>query len=178
MIANKIDKICLNFMTLYIMEYLKKLSDQEQIIGDTSGKKQHDSCIKEMYSCGHSCKNASVTSNTIGMMISVCLVSYLVFRYINKPVNGGLQEIITFANDYDIFKMFIGLLLLTNIKTLSNSLIANIILPIVKPVLPLLTCNLRIKFGLFSINMGEFISDILVFGINLYIIYFLFSVVY
>lgn len=153
------------------MEYLKKLNDRDPNLG-------HDSCVKEMYSCGHSCKSASVASNVAGVGVMLSLISYLVYRYVNKPGGTGWNQIITFATEQEIFKMFIGLLLLTNIKTLSNSLIANIILPIVKPVLPLFACNLRIKVGLFDISAGEFISDLLVFSINLYIIYFLFQIVY
>jgi len=158
------------------MEYLKKLNDKEPDLG---GPSKHDACVKEMYSCGHSCKSASLTSNVIGMILTLTLISFLVYRYFNKPGDlAGLDKIMNFANDQEVFKMFIGLLLLTNIKTLSNSLIANIILPIIRPILPLLSCNLRIKVGLFDIRVGEFISDLLVFSTNLYIIYFLFQVVY
>jgi hypothetical protein len=157
------------------MEHLKKLNDKEPTLG---GPSKHDTSIKEMYSCTHSCKSASTASNLVGMLVTISIISYLIFRFMNKPQSTSLSNIISFAGDHEIFKMFIGLLLLTNIKTLSNSLIANVILPIIKPVLPLLTCNLRIKLGLFCINIGEFISDLLVFGINLYIIYFLFAVIY
>lgn len=157
------------------MEYLKKLNDREPNLG---GSSRHDSCVKEMYSCGHSCKSASVASNVTGVVATLSLIAYLVYRYINKPGGGGLAKMILFANEQEVFKMFVGLLLLTNIKTLSNSLIANIILPVVKPILPLLSCNLRIKVGLFDISVGEFISDLLVFGMNLYIVYVLFQVVY
>lgn len=157
------------------MEYLKKLNDKEPNLG---GSSKHDGCVKEMYSCGHSCKSASVASNVIGVVITLLLVSYLVYRYMNKSVAaGGIEKLLSFTGEQEVFKMFIGLLLLTNIKTLSNSLIANVILPIIKPVLPLLSCNLRIKIGLFDIAIGEFISDLLVFGMNLYIIYFLFIVI-
>jgi len=89
-----------------------------------------------------------------------------------------MARILEFANQQEVFKMFIGLLLLTNIKTLSNSLIANVILPMVKPILPIMSCNLRIKVGQFDIAMGEFVSDLMVFSLNLFIIHVLFSVVY
>ena len=131
-----------------------------------------------MYSCGHACKSASVASNVTGVTLTVALLSFLVYRFINRPVNGGLSQVVNFASEQDVTKMFIWLLLLSNIKTLSNSLIANIILPLIKPILPLISCNLKIKVGLFDISVGEFVSDILVFGINLYIIYVLFQVVY
>lgn len=155
------------------MEYLKKLNDREPNLGGIS---KHDSCVKEMYSCTHSCKRATVASNVAGVVLTLSLLGYLVYRYINKS-GSGLATLIAFSNEQEVFKMFIGLLLLTNIKTLSNSLIANIILPIIKPILPLLSCTLRIKVGLFDISVGEFVSDLLVFGMNLYIIHFLFLVV-
>lgn len=157
------------------MEYLKKLNDREPNLG---GSCKHDTSVKEMYSCGHSCKSASVASNVAGVVVTLSLVGYIVYRYMNKSGISGLNKVIVFANEQEVFKMFISLLLLTNIKTLSNSMIANIILPVVKPVLPLLSCDLRIKVGLFDIGVGEFISDLLVFGINLYITYFLFQIVY
>ena len=157
------------------MEYLKKLNDREPNLG---GKSKHDSCVKEMYSCGHSCKKASPMSNLIGVVITISMMSYLVYRFINNPIRLSYNQVLTFAREQEVFKMFFGLLLLTHIKTLSNSLIANIVLPIVKPILPLISCNLKIKLGLFKIGIGEFISDLLVFTVNLSIIFFLFSVVY
>jgi hypothetical protein len=157
------------------MEYLKKLNEKDPTLG---GPSRHDTCVKEMYSCGHACKGASVASNVTGVTLTVVLLCFIVYRFINRPVSGGINRIVSFANEQEVTKVFIGLLLLSNIKTLSNSLIANIILPLIKPVLPLISCNLKIKVGLFDINVGEFVSDLLVFGINLYIIYILFQIVY
>lgn len=157
------------------MEYLKKLNDKEPELG---GRSKHDSSVKEMYSCEHSCKKATVTSNVIGVVLTLSLISYLIYRIINKPGPSGFSQLLNFTNEQEVFRMFIGLLLLSNIKTLSNSMIANITVPIVKPILPLLSCNLRIKVGLFDIGMGEFVSDLLVFGINVGFIYYLFQIVY
>lgn len=157
------------------MEFLKKLHEKEPELG---GKAKHDSCVKEMYSCSRSNTKASLASNVLGLIISIVLVSLAVYRFWSKQDAVGVDKLMAFASNQEIYKMFIGLLLLTNIKTLSNSLIAHIILPMVKPILPLLACNLRFKVGLFSMNIGEFISDVLVFGLNLYIIYFLFVVMY
>lgn len=130
-------------------------------------------CIKEMYSCGHKCKDASTASNVLGVVVTIVVLSFVVYRYMNKPVVSS--DLIAFMDQHEIFKMLIGLLLLSNIRTLSNSLVANIVLPIIKPVLPLISCNLKIKFGLFEIGIGEFISDLLIFLINIYIIFFLFA---
>jgi hypothetical protein len=157
------------------MEYLKKLNDKEPAIG---GKSKHDSCVKEMYSCGHSCKKASSLSNLVGVIITLGMMSYLVYRFMNNPIRLSYDQIMKFAREQEVFKMFFGLLLLTHVKTLSNSLIANIVLPIIKPILPLISCNLKIKLGLFKIGIGEFISDLIVFMVNISLIFFLFSVIY
>lgn len=157
------------------MEYLKKLHDKEPKLG---GYSKHDSSVKEMYSCDHSCKKATVTSNVIGVVLTLSLISYLIYRFINKPGRGSFEQLLNFTSEQDVSRMFIGLLLLSNIKTLSNSMIANVTVPLIKPILPLLSCNLRIKVGLFDIGMGEFVSDLLVFGTNLYFIYFLFQVLH
>lgn len=154
---------------------MKKIHEK---VPDAGGTSRHDSCVKEMYSCTRSSKTASLASNIIGMVISILLIAYGVYRFVNKRQDVALHKVMDFATNQEVFKMFVTLLLLSNIKTLSNSLIANIILPVVKPILPLLACNLKIKVGLFQMNIGEFISDLIVFGMNLYIIYFLFVVMY
>jgi hypothetical protein len=157
------------------MEYLKTLHNKEPNLGGTSN---HDTCIKEMYSCGRKTSTAPVISNLIGLAIIILLSSFLIHRFLNRPGQLSISKLMDFSSSNDVFKMFISLLLLTNIKTLSNSLIANIILPMLRPILPLLSCNLKIKVGLFSMNVGDFISDVVVFGLNLYIIYFLFAIIY
>ena len=157
------------------MEYLKNLNDKEPDLG---GASKHDNCVKEMYSCGRESTTTPAISNAIGMVVIIVIVLGMAYRFINKPATLTISRIFDFATDQEIFKMFISLLLLTNIKTLSNSLIANIILPVVRPILPFLSCNLKLKVGLFSLNIGEFISDLLVFSMNLYFIYFLFVIIY
>jgi hypothetical protein len=155
------------------MEFLEKYD----IEIPKPGSSKHDACINEMYSCGHSCKSASVASNVVGVVLTLSIIGYLIYRYMNRP-KSGRSGLLAFTNGQDVFKIFIGLLMLVNIKTLSNSLIANIISPLVKPILPLLSCNLRIKVGLFDIGAGEFMSDLLVFSLNLYVIYFLFQAIF
>lgn len=150
------------------MEYLKSLNNKDPSIGN-------DSSIKEIYSCGHNTPS-SVTSNAIGSIVILVILFFMVYRFIQSPDTINISNVLTFSKDQEVLKMLVGLLLLTNIKTLSNSLIANIILPIIKPILPILSCNLKIKIGLFDIKVGEFVSDVMVFGLNLYLIYFVFVV--
>jgi hypothetical protein len=40
-----------------------------------------------------------------------------------------------------------------------------------KPIMPLLSSSLRLKAGLFDISIGEFVSDLIVFIVNLLVIY-------
>lgn len=152
------------------MEYLKNLHHKVPTLG---GPSKHDASVTEMYSCGHECKDATVTSNVLGVIVSIALISYIIYSFMGLKNTAGM---LSFTSEHEISKMFIGLMLLTHIKTLSNSLIANVMLPIVKPLLPLLCCNLHINIGLFEINIGEFISDVIVFMMNIYVIYFMFSI--
>lgn len=153
------------------MEYLKSLHNKEPILNS------QDTSIKEMYSCGRA-RGGSILSNLIGFITIIAVTIFVIYRFINKPEILNLSKLIVFTTENEIFKMFIGLLLLTNIKTLSNSLITNIVLPLVKPILPFLSCNLKITVGLFSLNIGDFISDVIVFILNIYIVYLLFAIIY
>ena len=139
---------------------------------------RHDACVKEMYSCGRCDSKVPMVSNIVGTLFITVLVGFIVYRFVNRPERLALSKVLAFASDQEIFKMFVSLLLLTNIRTLSNSFIANIVLPLLKPILPFLSCNLKFRIGLFCLNAGEFISDLLVFGINLSLIYVVFAVIY
>lgn len=158
------------FSALPYMEYMKTLNNKDPNIGKDSG-------IDQMYSCGRNTESSQV-SNALGMVAIILIISFLIYRFVQRPEKVAIGKVLDFATDQEVFKMFISLLLLTNIKTLSNSLISNIILPMVRPILPFLSCNLRVKVGLFEMNIGEFVSDILVFGINIYLIFFVFATMY
>jgi len=146
------------------MEFMKNMNNKLPELGGTS---KHDNSIKEMYSCGRDTKK-TVIANILGTIAIISLIVFITYKIINYQSPLKLTE---FALNQDISKMFITLLLLSNIKTLSNSFVANIILPIMKPILPFLSSSLRIKIGLFSINVGDFISDLIVFTANIYAIY-------
>ena len=139
---------------------------------------RHDAIIKEMYSCGRCADAPPLASNIIGTLFITVLVSFIVYRFINRPDRLAMSKLLAFASEQEIFKLFVSLLLLTNIRTLSNSFIANIVLPLIKPILPFLSCNLKFRVGLFCLNAGEFISDLLIFGLNLSLIYVVFAIIY
>lgn len=153
--------------SLYYMEYLKNLNDKQSAI-------DNDNCAKMMYSCGRNkekCKPSSV-ANIIGTVGIVAILLFVAHRFFAGTPRT--DHILDFTKNLEVSKMFVGLLLLTNIKNLSNSLISNIILPILEPILPLISCSMRLDLGLFSLEVGNFVSDVLVFAINIYIIYFIF----
>jgi hypothetical protein len=152
------------------MEYIKDIQKKDPDVAK-------DSPIQEVYSCGHKAEKVTVTSNVIGLLVIVTVICFLIYRFCYRSKAINLNEVLVFADKQDVIRLFIGLLLLVNIKTLSNSLIRNVILPVVKPILPLLSCNLRFRVGMFDLEIGNFVSDLLVFVINLYIIYFLFVII-
>jgi hypothetical protein len=152
------------------MEYLKNIQSKDPNL-------LKDSPISKMYTCTRDTKNVSAVSNLIGLVVIITILGYMIYLYINKPP-VSITGLSFFATEQDIVKIFASMLILVNIKTLSNSMIENIILPVVGPLLPLITCNLKLKIGLFEMFIGEFISDLLVFSVNIFVIYFLFNILY
>lgn len=152
------------------MEYMKSIHNKDSTVGNGSG-------IDQMYSCGRK-TDGSPISDILGLVVIIAIFGFLIYRFIQRPDRIAISKVLEFTQNQEVLKMFISLLLLTNIKTLSNSMITNIILPLVRPILPFLSCRLKIKIGLFEMNIGEFVSDILVFGVNMYFIYFVFSAIY
>jgi hypothetical protein len=156
------------------MEYLKNINNLSMKAGIQNNAK-HDNSIKEIYSCGRKTEIHS-TANFVGILAIICVISFVVYKISTKKSIISMTHVFDFAASNEIFKMFISILLLTNIKTLSDSFVYHIILPVIKPILPFLACNLKLKLGLFTISLGEFISDVLVFLINLYAIYIMYIV--
>jgi len=153
------------------MEYMKNINNKLNIQNNA----KHDNSIKEIYSCGRATEAHGV-ANFVGIIAIVGLIAFCTYKIASKKSVISLSHVFDFAASNEIFKMFITILLLINIKTLSDSFVFHIILPIIKPILPFLACNLKLKLGLFEIKLGEFISDVLVFLINLYAIYIMYIV--
>lgn len=131
------------------------------------------SSLDKLYSCGNG--KLQPVSNALGLLVLVVIFSYIVFRLIQQPNILSITKMLSFTADQNILKMFVSLMLFSNIRTLSNSLINNVILPVIRPLLPILICNLKVKIGLFEINVGEFISDLLVFLINVYLVFVVYA---
>ena len=145
--------------------FLKTLNQMEDL--DPSENK-----LKYAYSCSRekvcNLQDSSCINQLLGVTVTIATVIYLLYKLVRI---GGSFKIASFAQDQNVSKMFVGLLILSNLKNLSNSLINNIILPILDPFMPFLSCHFRLRAGPFDINFGNFASDILIFGFNIVAIY-------
>lgn len=130
---------------------------------------------KLMYSCARRTNHrvGGTFQDLIGLLLVGAICFYVIFKFATSGVRVGLSG---FTKDHEIAKLLIGLMLLNNVRNLSNSLVNNLILPLVEPMLPFLLCKLNIYYGPFQLEFGEFISDLIVFTINLFIIYVVFVV--
>lgn len=130
---------------------------------------------KLMYSCARRTNHrvGGTFQDFVGLLVVGAICGYVVYKFVTS---NNRIKLVDFTANHEIGKLLIGLMLLSNVKNMSNSLINNIILPIVEPLLPFLLCQLNIYYGPFKIEFGEFISDMMVFTINLAIIYVVFVV--
>lgn len=126
--------------------------------------------IKVMYTCGResSGKCSSGMDRLKGILFLLLLI-VLFYNIFYKLSLGGVLK--GFIIDRDILKMFIGLLILGHLKNFTKSLIQNIILPLLYPILPYIECNINICLGPFNIKVGNFITDMVIFILNLLWIY-------
>ena len=145
--------------------YLKKLDDK--LPADNGENK-----TKLMYTCARKNQKSSV-GDLIGLAVVLSICFYAIYKVI---INHGSNRITDFAKNQEVFKMLIGLMLLTNIKNLNNSIANNIVLPLVEPVLPFLSCGLNLTYGPFALKLGNFATDTLVFTLNLFVTYLIFMV--
>lgn len=147
-------------------DFLNKLDQKASAIQD-------ENKTKLMYSCARKTgENRSILSNIVGVLIIITGCIYIIF----KITNGNSIRLVDFTKNHEIGKLLVGLMLLSNVKNLSNSLTSNVILPLVEPVLPFLLCKLNITVGPVKLEFGDFVSDLIVFTINLFIIYFVFVI--
>ena len=147
--------------------FLKTLNQMDEL--DPSENK-----LKYAYSCSRekvcNLRNSSCINQALGLSMAIATIIYLFYRLIRINGKSGFK-LASFAQDQNVTKMFVGLLILSNLKNLSNSLINNIIIPLLDPFMPFLVCHLRLKVGPFDINFGNFASDIMIFGFNIVAIY-------
>ena len=127
--------------------------------------------IKLMYTCNPRPKFDSDIRNFILIIIMLSIIILVSYKII---INKKKVKLVDFARNHDIAKLLIGLLLLNHVKQLSSSLVNNIILPFIEPILPYIQCNISFNYKDGVIELGQFITDIIVFSINLIILYILY----
>ena len=141
----------------------------------------HDNIYKKMYSitCANRPKNENYFSNYVGLIFIVCIFfGLIIYKKRTKGTTskkGGIN-VKTFLKNHDIVKLIIGLLLLNHIRELSNSMVHNLIHPLIEPLIPFIQCTFSIKYLDSHIEIGNFITDILIFSINIAILYILYLV--
>lgn len=145
----------------------------------------HDNIYKKMYSisCMNRPKNEYTFSNYVGLILLILIAfGFVMYRKIirsggnikkNKSTIPGIK---TFLQNHDIVKLIIGLLLLNHVRELSNSMVSNVIHPLIEPLIPFIQCTFSIKYSDSHIEIGNFITDILIFTINLGILYILYLI--
>lgn len=107
-------------------EYMNKLN---QRLPDQSEELQNKT--KLMYSCGGRPKPTESFhgfKNLIGLAILATVCILIIFKIVSS---SNKVQIADFARNQEISKLLIGLMLLHNVKSLSNSFVNNLVLPIV-----------------------------------------------
>jgi len=114
---------------------------------------------------------AQLTSVLV-MFIIVYLFYLLGNQFYTIGVTGfGYKHFIKFLDDKNVMTIIIGMMVATNARDLTKSITNHLIIPILKPLLPFMELKYPVKVGPFDLMLGSLISSILIFMINLYLIY-------
>jgi large conductance mechanosensitive channel len=98
-----------------------------------------------------------------------------------KNVSGDIGNFINFINKKNVLDIALAFIISTNINSITNSFIDNIILPILNRIFSNETNNISLKdkkvliFGI-NFEIGGFLSAVLKFILLLYVMYTLFKV--
>lgn len=123
--------------------------------------------LKQVYSCG----NKPVEQCSRLAYITPIVVLGLVF--LAFKTSRGFSH---FMGDRSVIKIIITLYLATNAKNLNQSMIDNIVLPLIKPIMPWISNhNQNLRLGPFNLGLGNFVTDAVVFAINMFFIYGVFG---
>jgi hypothetical protein len=141
----------------------------------TQNPSSHDNIYKKMYSCANRPLNEKHFSNYTGLILVMFIIIGLII-YKKKARFTRKNSVKTFLQNHDIVKLIIGLLLLNHVRELSNSMVHNLIHPLIDPLIPFIQCTFSIKYLDSHIEIGNFITDILIFSINVAILYILYLI--
>lgn len=123
--------------------------------------------LKQVYSCG----NRPVEQcSRIAYITPILVLGLLIMVFKNSR---GFSN---FVGDRSVIKIIITLYLATNAKNLNQSLIDNIVLPFLRPIMPWISNHNQIlQVGPFKLGVGNFVTDMVVFSINMFFIYSIFG---
>ena len=124
------------------------------------------------------CKKKSNIINIIGLFIVIIfsiLLIYIVIKSIFYIKSNLTDEINTFLKTYNIIPGIILFILAKQILILSNSLVNNILMPFIDPLLgENNTWKNQTKLGPFNFNLGQFISSLINFSFALVIMFLIY----
>ena len=144
---------------------------------DKDKDKPDENKTKLMYYGGgrikSTCSNEYKNQNIFGIIIIISITIFLIFKLSKSKFDINF---IQFTKNHEIVKLLIGLLLLNHVRLLSTSLINTIILPLIQPIIPFLECSFNINYYNNVIEIGKFMTDLLVFILNIIILYILYII--
>ena len=103
-------------------------------------------------------------------------VIYLMYRIVGAFMSIEFSDLSTdkflgFLDRKNILSIMIGLMIAGNARDLIKSLTNNFIMPLLEPILPFIKLQYKVQIGPFKFEIGRLVSDIIMFLINIYIIY-------
>jgi len=85
----------------------------------------------------------------------------------------NINKFITFLDQKNVLAIMIGLMIASNARDLIKSITNNFIMPLLEPIMPFIKMQYKVQIGPFKFEFGKLVSDIIMFLINIYIIYIL-----
>tara|TARA_R100001163_G_scaffold64135_2_gene57666 strand:- start:3284 stop:3832 length:549 start_codon:yes stop_codon:yes gene_type:complete len=120
-----------------------------------------------------------ITKGLAGIVLTG--VIYLLYRmaiafYSLELNNLSTQNFLFFLDQKNILSIMIGLMIAANARDVIKSLTNYFILPLLEPIMPFIELQYKVQIGPFKFEIGKLVSDIIMFLINIYIIYIIVSV--
>jgi large-conductance mechanosensitive channel len=155
---------------------------KELYYGGSKGQTQihtHTEAPAPQNQCNINQKNQNIFIMIL-FIIAIIYVIYKLLKATGKSKSTKLMNIkfMDFTKNHDIIKLLIGLMILNHVRLLSTSLINNLIIPLIEPIIPFLECNFMIKLNNSEIEIGKFMTDVLVFILNIFILYIIYIILH
>ena len=123
-------------------------------------------------------EHAFVTKILATMVLG--FVIYLIYNIGKTFMKVNLSDLSTtkfleFIDKKNILSVIIGLMIATNARDFIKSITDNFIMALLQPILPFIQIDYVVHIGPFKFKFGKLISDMIMFLINIYIIYVMVS---